>query len=131
LRQQRSRSHLDAAFTSLAQKRTDALITGADGVFTSGAEQLVVLAARHAVPMVFAGREAALVGGLMSYSASMTESYRQTGLYAGRILKGEKPADLPVLLPTTFELVINLKTAKALALTIPSGVLAISDEVIE
>jgi len=121
----------DAAFAGLAEKRVDALVTAADGLFTSGLERQVALAAQHAIPMVHFSRESAIAGGLMSYNASFTDSYRQAGLYAGRILKGEKPADLPVLLPTRFELVINLKTAKTLGLTIQPGLLAIVDEVIE
>jgi putative tryptophan/tyrosine transport system substrate-binding protein len=121
----------DVAFASFSEKRIDALVTGADGVFTSGAERLVALAAQHAMPMAFTSRELALAGGLMSYGASQTDSYRQAGLYAGRILKGEKPADLPVLLPTKFELVVNLKTGKALGLTIPESFLLRADEVIE
>jgi putative ABC transport system substrate-binding protein len=127
----RTVGEFDAAFASFAGKRIDALVTTADALFTSGREGLVALAAQHAMPMVYFGRESAIAGGLMSYSASLTDSNRQTGLYVGRILKGEKPADLPVLLPTKFEFVINLKTAKTLGLTIPPGVLAIVDEVIE
>jgi putative ABC transport system substrate-binding protein len=120
----------DAAFANFVEKRIDALVTGSDALF-SGRERLVVLAAQHAIPTVFTTRESAIVGGLMSYSASLTDAHRQAGLYAGRILKGEKPTDLPVLLPTKFEFIINLKTAKALNLTIPPSVLAIVDEVIE
>ena len=121
----------DAAFASFAERRIDALVTGADGVFNSDRERLVALAAQHAMPMVYPSRALAIVGGLMSYSANFADGSRQAGLYAGRILKGEKPADLPVLLPTKFEFIINLKTAKTLGLTIPPGLLAIVDEAIE
>jgi putative tryptophan/tyrosine transport system substrate-binding protein len=122
---------IDAAFESLVQARTGALLVGNDVFLNGQVERIIALAARHAIPAMHSSREFALAGGLISYGASLTDTYRQIGLYAGRVLNGVKPADLPVMQSTKLGLVLNLKTAKTLGLTIPPGVLAISDEVIE
>jgi putative ABC transport system substrate-binding protein len=122
---------IEAAFASMREKQVGALLVGADPFFNSRRDQFAALTARNSIPSLFEQREFAVAGCLMSYGTSLTDSYRQMGKYAGRILKGEKPADLPIVQSAKFELVINLKTAKSLGLTIPTGILSISDEVIE
>jgi len=131
IRNARSESDIDSAFESLAQERVNAVIIGTDQLFTSRRDQLVALAARHALPAIHYLREFVDAGGLISYGASITDAYRLAGGYAGRILKGEKPADLPVQQTVKFELAINLKTAKTLGLTVPDKLLVAADEVIE
>jgi putative ABC transport system substrate-binding protein len=126
-----SESEIDATLASLAQLQARGLLVSRDPLFNSRREQLVALAARHAVPAIYPWGEFAAAGGLISYGPSLTAALRQVGIYAGKILKGAKPADLPVEQATKLELVVNLKTAKALGLTIPQSILARADEVIE
>jgi putative ABC transport system substrate-binding protein len=122
---------IDTAFASLAQRQTDALVVGVDTLFLNRRVQVATLAAHHRLPAIYTVREQAEVGGLMSYGSSFTDLFHQTGFYVGRILKGEKPADLPVLRASKFEFVINLQTAKTLGLSVPPTLLARADEVIE
>ena len=122
---------ISAAFTTLAERKISALLVGADALFNNHRREIIVLAARHAMSAVYPWREFPSEGGLLSYGPNLPEAYYQAGLYVGRILKGEKPADLPVIQPSKFELVINLRTARAVGLTVPPSLIARADEVIE
>jgi putative tryptophan/tyrosine transport system substrate-binding protein len=127
----RSEREIDAAFATFTQQRVNAIIQEADALFLARNDQMIALAARHALPAIYSLREQAAAGGLMSYGASQVDAYRQAGVYTARVLKGEKPGDLPAMLPTKFEFVINLKTAKALGIEVPPGLSARANEVIE
>jgi putative tryptophan/tyrosine transport system substrate-binding protein len=122
---------IEKAFSTLAQRQARAMVAMPDPFFNTRRDRIVALAASHAIPTIYDSREYALAGGLMSYGTSYSDTYRQAGIYAGRILQGTKPGDLPVLQPTKFELAINLKTAKALGLTVSSSMQLLADEVIE
>jgi putative tryptophan/tyrosine transport system substrate-binding protein len=129
--QARTGEDIDRAFAQLTQERANALLIGADPLFSGSREQLAALAARHALPTMFNSREFALAGGLLSYGPDQADAYREAGIYVGRILSGEKPSDLPVVQPTKFELLINIKTARSLGLNVPPLLLARADEVVE
>ena len=127
----RTAAEIDRAFAVIAREQGDALLVNADALFTAERERIIALAARHHLPAIYAWREFPEAGGLMSYGTNLNRSYHQVGSYVGRILNGEKPADLPVVQPTNFEFVINLRTAKSLDLAVPDRLLALADEVIE
>ena len=127
----RNNNDIETAFATLVSRGAGAVLCGSGGFMFNVREQIIALASRHKIPTISTSREAALAGGLMSYGTSITEAYRQAGIYAARILKGEKPADLPVMQSTKFEFVLNLKTAKELGLAMPDRLLALADEVIE
>jgi putative ABC transport system substrate-binding protein len=122
---------IESSFATIAERQIGALIVAADGFLISRRDQIVTLAARYAVPTMYPLSQYVAAGGLMSYGASLSDAFLQTGIYVGKILKGAKPADLPVLQPTKLEFVINLKTAKGLGLTVPPKLIALADEVIE
>jgi ABC-type uncharacterized transport system substrate-binding protein len=124
-------TELNAAFTSLVQQRVGAVLVAADPYFDTRRDRIIAFAAQNRLPAIYQFREFAVSGGLISYGPNITDSYRQAGIYTGRLLKGAKPADLPVLQPTKFELVINLKTANALGLVVPNSMQLLADEVIE
>jgi putative tryptophan/tyrosine transport system substrate-binding protein len=124
-------SEFETAFADIVQQRADALVVSSAVSLLTDPDQIVALAARHSMPAIFAWRPSVTVGGLMSYATNLPDAWRQAGVYTGRILKGEKPADLPVLQPTKFEFLINIKTAKALGLTVPLTLQVAADEVIE
>lgn len=124
-------SAIDAAFATAVELRAGAMLVGADPFFNSQRDKIIALAAGHSIPAIYEQREFALAGGLISYGTSFSDAYRQVGVYAGRILKGEKPRDLPVVQSTKFELVINLKTAKTLGIEVPPNLSAEADEIIE
>jgi putative ABC transport system substrate-binding protein len=127
----RTNGDIDTAFATFIKNRADAFLTSPDALFVTRRVQLITLAARHALPAIYHRRELAEAGGLMSYGSDLTDQFRQTGVYTGRILKGEKPAEMPVQRPTRFEFVINLQTAKTLGIEVPLTLLARADEVIE